>query len=133
MNNLILFLITGMLISELLLEISLRKLMLLFNKKTPKEFSNFYLDVSKSTTKYNDFMLKIKQNKINQLALIFFNSTNTVYFIIMLMALGTKIYYVSLGLIIMTIIKITIKKDIYWIDKIMSLIIISSGVLVFLK
>lgn len=133
MNNLILFLITGMLISELLLEISLRKLMILFNKKTPKEFSNFYLDVSKSTTKYNDFMLKIKQNKINKLALIFFNGSNTVYFIMMLIALGTKIYYVSVGLIIMMIIKIIIKKDIYWIDKIISLIIISSGALVFLK
>ena len=128
MNTLILFLITGMLISELLLEISLRRLMLLFNKKTPKEFSNFYLDVSKSTTKYNDFMLKIKQNKINKLALIFFNGTNTVYFIIVLMALGTKIYYVSLGLIIMMIIKIIIKKDIYWIDKIISLLIIASGI-----
>lgn len=133
MNNLILFLITGMLISELILEISLRKLMILFNKKTPKEFSNFYLDVSKSTTKYNDFMLKIKQNKINRLALIFFNGTNTVYFIMMLIALGTKIYYVSVGLIIMMIIKIIIKKDIYWIDKTISLIIISSGALVFLK
>ena len=133
MNNLILFLIIGMLISELLLEISLRKLMLLFNKKTPKEFSNFYLDVSRSTTKYNDFMLKIKQNKINKLALIFFNGSNTFYFIIMLIALGTKIYYVSVGLIIMMIIKIITRKDIYWIDKIMSLIIISSGALVFLK
>ena len=133
MDNLIFFLITGMLISELLLEISLRRLMLLFNKKTPKEFSNFYLDVSRSTTKYNDFILKIKQNKVNRLALIFFNSTNTVYFIMMLIALGTEIYYVSLGLIIMMIIKIIIKKDIYWIDKTISLIIISSGSLVFLK
>ena len=133
MNNLILFLITGMLISELILEISLRKLMILFNKKTPKEFSNFYLDVSKSTTKYNDFMLKIKQNKINRLALIFFNGTNTFYFIMVLITLGTKIYYVSVGLIIMMIIKIIIKKDIYWIDKTIGLIIISSGALVFLK
>ena len=107
--------------------------MLSFNKKTIKEFSNFYLDVSKSTTKYNDFILKIKQNKTNRLALIFFNSTNTVYFIMMLIALGTEIYYVSLGLIIIMIIKIIIKKDIYWIDKTISLIIISSGALVFLK
>src|SRR5574343_18759 len=123
MNNLILFLIIGMLISELLLEISLRRLMLLFNKKTPKEFSNFYLDVSKSTTKYNDFISKIKQNKNNKLALIFFNGANTVYFIMMLIALGTKIYYVSEGLIIMMIIKIITRKDIYWIDKTISLII----------
>lgn len=133
MDTLILFLITGMLISELLLEISLRKLMFLFDKKTPKEFSNFYLDVSRSKIKYNDFMSKIKQNKTNRLALIFFNGTNTVYFVMMLMALGTKIYYVSVGLIIMMIIKIIIKKDIYWIDKTISLIIISSGALVFLK
>lgn len=90
MNNLILFLIIGMLISELILEISLRKLMLLFNKKTPKEFSNFYLDVSRSTIKYNDFVLKIKQNKVNKLALIFFNGSNTFYFIIILIALEQK-------------------------------------------
>ena len=73
----------------------------------------------------------IKQNKINRLALIFFNGTNTVYFIMMLIALGTKIYYVSVGLIIMTIIKIIIKKDIYWIDKIISLLIITSGIWAF--
>lgn len=133
MNNLILSLIIGMLISELLLEISLRRLMFLFNQKTPKEFSNFYLDASRSKTKYNNFISKIKENKINNLTLIFFNGTNTVYFIMMLIALGTKIYYVSVGLIIMMIIKIIIRKDIYWIDKIISLIIISSGALVFLK
>ena len=78
-------------------------------------------------------MLKIKQNNINKLAIIFFNGSNTFYFIIMLIALGTKIYYVSVGLIIMMIIKIITRKDIYWIDKIMGLIIISSRALVFLK
>ena len=107
--------------------------MFLFNQKTPKEFSNFYLDISRSKTKYNNFISKIKENKINNLTLIFFNSVNTVYFIMMLIALGTKIYYVSVCLIIMMIIKIIIRKDIYWIDKTISLIIISSGALVFLK
>ena len=40
----------------------------------------------------------------------------------------TPIFYVSLGIIIMVIIKSQIKKIFYWFDKIISLLIIASGI-----
>lgn len=130
-KNLILALMIIMFLSELFLTISTEILMKITKIKTIQEFSIFFKELSKSQTKYSEFSKDVKKSKIGIFALFSFYFADSFYWISLIIALFTPIYYVTLGIFILFIIKIT--KKIYWLDKVFSLIIISSGMLVFLK
>ena len=128
MNTVILTLLIIFFLLEFLLIISTHYLVNFFKLKNEKEFSLLMVESSKNQLKYENFNEKINSNKKIKTYFLIFTISNTAYWCFVIAACFTPIFYVSLGIIIMVIIKSQIKKNFYWFDKIISLLIITSGI-----
>ena len=128
MNTVILTLLIIFFLLEFLLIISTHYLVNFFKLKNEKEFSLLMVESSKNQSKYENFNEKIRSNKTIKTYFLIFTISNTAYWCFVIAACFTPIFYVSLGIIIMVIIKSQIKKNFYWFDKIISLLIITSGI-----
>lgn len=131
MNTVILTLLIIFFLLEFLLIISTHYLVNFFKLKNEKEFSLLMVESSKNQLKYENFNEKINSNKKIKTFFLIFTISNTAYWCFVITACFTPIFYVSLGIIIMVIIKSQIKKNFYWFDKIISLLIITSGIWAF--
>ena len=128
MNTVILTLLIIFFLLEFLLIISTHYLVNFFKLKNEKEFSLLMVESSKNQSKYENFNEKIRSNKTIKTYFLIYTISKTAYWCFDIAACFTPIFYVSLGIIIMVIIKSQIKKNFYWFDKIISLLIITSGI-----
>lgn len=128
---LIIILIIGMALSEMIIEITTKKLMKIFNLKTLLEFNDLIIS-NRDSIQNKKFMETINLNHFNKINYTLLTISNTFYLIMIIMTFFTSIWYVGILLIITMSIK-NIWKFLIEYDSLISILIIALGLLVLLK
>ena len=129
--TLIIILIIGMALSEMIIEITTKNLMKTFGLKTMMQFNDLIIK-NKEWKHYEKFMTKINSNKKNIINYMFLTGANTFYLLLIFIGMFTQIWYVSLLLIILMCIK-NLSNFLIKYEGIISVLILASGLLVFIK
>ena len=115
----------------MIIEITTKKLMKIFNLKTLLEFNDLIIS-NRDSIQNKKFMETINLNHFNKINYTLLTISNTFYLIMIIMTFFTSIWYVGILLIITMSIK-NIWKFLIEYDSLISILIIALGLLVLLK